>query len=203
MMKKSHEPIIVAVSGQGRLLSHLLDVEHNYNYQVVGVVASSKECGGYQVAKSRGLPVYAGQFPKAGEVSNSQLATEVAKFTKSLTPRLTVLAGFLRPFPHLSDPMAINIHPALLPKFSGLGLYGTRVHQAVIQSQDRVSGATCHWVSEEYDAGQILSQVVVPRFPSDTPSSLAQRVFLSERSLLPQSIELALSHLASSQSKTF
>ena len=197
-MKRSGNPIVVAVSGQGRLLSHLLDVEHHYSYQIVGVVASSQECGGYQVAKAHGLAVYAGQFPKAGETSNKQLTSEVARFTKSLKPRLTVLAGFLRPFPHLRDPMAINIHPALLPKFSGLGLYGSKVHKAVIQSQDRVSGATCHWVSEEYDAGQILSQVVVPRFPSDTPSSLSQRVFLSEKVLLPQSIELALGHLASS-----
>lgn len=70
----------------------------------------------------------------------------------------------------------LNIHPALLPAFGGKGYYGQRVHRAVIASGARYSGATVHFVDEEYDTGPILAQKVVPVLPHDTPVSLAARV---------------------------
>ena len=70
----------------------------------------------------------------------------------------------------------LNIHPGLLPAFGGKGLYGLRVHQAVIASGARYSGATVHFVDEEYDTGPILAQAIVPVNPHDTPQILAARV---------------------------
>lgn len=190
------KPIVVAVSGRGRLLGHLLKVAPQHGFKVVGVIASNDHCDGYKLAQAQGLPTFVGEFPKAEQQANEELVPQLAEYMRVHQPQLTVLAGFLRPFHHLAHPPAINIHPSLLPKFAGLGLYGMRVHNAVIKSKDKVSGATCHWVSPEYDAGEVIAQAVVPRFADDTPVTLADRVFKAECDLLVTAIEWALNSLA-------
>jgi phosphoribosylglycinamide formyltransferase-1 len=82
----------------------------------------------------------------------------------------------------------INIHPALLPRYGGKGMYGERVHQAVLASGDPLSGATVHLVTEEYDQGPILGQARVPVLPGDSPESLAARVLEVEHRLLPAAV---------------
>jgi phosphoribosylglycinamide formyltransferase-1 len=82
----------------------------------------------------------------------------------------------------------INIHPALLPRFGGAGMYGTRVHEAVLASRDPWSGATVHLVTEEYDEGEILGQTRVPVLEGDTPAMLAARVLEAEHRLLPAAV---------------
>lgn len=102
---------------------------------------------------------------------------------------LVVLAGYLKKvppavvarFPH----RLINIHPALLPGFGGPGMYGRRVHAAVLASGATTSGATVHYVDEEYDRGPIIAQRTVPVLPDDTPDTLAARVLTVEHELLP------------------
>jgi folate-dependent phosphoribosylglycinamide formyltransferase PurN len=84
----------------------------------------------------------------------------------------------------------LNIHPALLPGFGGAGMYGMRVHRAVLESGARVSGATVHLVNERYDEGRIVAQWPVPVLPGDTPESLAERVLRVEHRLLPAAVEL-------------
>lgn len=106
---------------------------------------------------------------------------------------LVVLAGFLQLVPlavvERYEGRMINIHPALLPAFGGAGMYGMRVHRAVIESGARVSGATVHHVSEEYDSGAIVAQWPVPVLPGDTPEALAARVLAVEHRLLPLVVE--------------
>ena len=82
----------------------------------------------------------------------------------------------------------LNIHPGLLPSFGGKGFYGSRVHEAVIQSGARFSGPTVHFVDEEYDTGPILAQAVVPVLPTDTSDALAARVLKEEHKLYPQCV---------------
>jgi phosphoribosylglycinamide formyltransferase-1 len=89
----------------------------------------------------------------------------------------------------------INIHPALLPRFGGSGMYGTRVHAAVLASGDTVSGATVHFVDEEYDHGEIILQERVPVLKTDTPETLAARVLAAEHEIYPE----ALRRLAAQQ----
>jgi folate-dependent phosphoribosylglycinamide formyltransferase PurN len=102
---------------------------------------------------------------------------------------LVVLAGFLRRVP--AEVVAafrgriLNIHPALLPSFGGAGMYGSRVHAAVLASGAQESGCTVHLVDEEYDRGPILAQRRVPVLPDDTVETLAARVLASEHQLLP------------------
>jgi folate-dependent phosphoribosylglycinamide formyltransferase PurN len=102
---------------------------------------------------------------------------------------LIVLAGYLRLVPPgivaRFRGRIINIHPALLPGFGGKGMYGRRVHEAVLASGARESGATVHLVDEVYDRGPILGQVRVPVLPGDDPERLAARVLEAEHRLLP------------------
>ncbi|MDE5903510.1 MAG: phosphoribosylglycinamide formyltransferase, partial [Muribaculaceae bacterium] len=109
---------------------------------------------------------------------------------------LVVLAGFLR---HVPDTITraftgrmLNIHPSLLPAYSGKGMYGRRVHEAVIAAGDRRSGATVHYVTDRLDAGEILMQEEVEVSPDDTPESLEQKVHEVEYSLYPRAIMAAL-----------
>lgn len=108
---------------------------------------------------------------------------------------LVVLAGFLQLVPlavvERYRGRMLNVHPALLPAFGGAGMYGMRVHRAVIASGARVSGATVHRVEEEYDSGTILAQWPVPVLPGDTPEALAARVLAVEHRLLPLAVEAA------------
>ena len=86
----------------------------------------------------------------------------------------------------------INIHPALLPDFGGLGMYGHRVHEAVLASGAKESGATVHFVDEAFDRGAIIAQERVPVLKGDTPETLAARVLAAEHALLPRVVlELA------------
>jgi phosphoribosylglycinamide formyltransferase 1 len=107
-----------------------------------------------------------------------------------------VLAGFLLMIPEQilrAFPDAIvNIHPALLPKYGGKGMYGTRVHEAVLASGDRFSGITIHMVNEEYDKGSIISQHTCEVLPDDTPLSLAERIHQLEHYWYPRIIEKLL-----------
>lgn len=109
---------------------------------------------------------------------------------------LVVLAGYLKRVPPAVVARfrhrMINIHPALLPGFGGPGMYGRRVHEAVLASGARRSGATVHYVDEEYDRGPIIAQRSVPVEPGDTPDTLAARVLAVEHELLPRVVvELA------------
>jgi phosphoribosylglycinamide formyltransferase 1 len=103
---------------------------------------------------------------------------------------LIVLAGYLRLIPNAVTQRyrgrIVNVHPALLPAFGGTGMYGARVHQAVIASGARVSGVTIQFVDEVYDHGPIIAQWPVPVFGNDTAESLAARVLAAEHALYPR-----------------
>jgi phosphoribosylglycinamide formyltransferase-1 len=107
-----------------------------------------------------------------------------------------VLAGFLWMVPgYLLESYPdciINIHPALLPKYGGKGMYGTRVHEAVLASGDNESGITIHYVNEKYDEGQIIFQAKCPVIPGDSPETLAARVHQLEYRHYPEVIEKLL-----------
>jgi phosphoribosylglycinamide formyltransferase 1 len=107
-----------------------------------------------------------------------------------------ILAGFLWLIPEIVldayNGKIINIHPALLPKYGGKGMYGMRVHEAVLQSGDKESGITIHYVNEKYDDGQILFQAKCAVDLNDTPESLAARIHELEYTYFPKVIESVL-----------
>lgn len=106
---------------------------------------------------------------------------------------LIALAGYLRllppPIVKRYHKRIVNIHPALLPKFGGKGMYGANVHRAVIDAGEKVSGATVHYVDDNYDEGEIIAQRHVPVLHGDTPEKLAARVLAVEHELYPDALE--------------
>ena len=113
-----------------------------------------------------------------------------------------VLAGFLARVPdtvlHAYPNKMINIHPSLLPKFGGKGMYGDRVHEAVIASGEKESGITIHYTNEHYDEGGIICQQKCPVLPGDTPEELAQRIHRLEYEYYPKVIEELVEDLSPS-----
>ena len=108
-----------------------------------------------------------------------------------------VLAGFLLVIPdfliHEYDHRMINLHPALLPKFGGIGMYGHHVHEAVKEAGETVTGMTVHWVSPDVDGGGIIAQFSTPLDPDDTPDDIAEKEHVLEMEHFPRVIEDLLS----------
>ncbi|MBD23597.1 MAG: phosphoribosylglycinamide formyltransferase [Candidatus Marinimicrobia bacterium] len=107
---------------------------------------------------------------------------------------LILLAGFMKKIPEnivrLYKNKILNIHPSLLPKYGGQGFYGMKVHEAVIDSKDKLSGATVHFVNEHYDKGAIVLQKSLNVLKSDTPESLSKRILKIEHSIYLEAVNL-------------
>jgi len=182
-------PVAVLVSGGGTNLQALLDaLRDSAIARVARVVASAAGAGALERARRAGVPTVV--------LTNPEDPAELVTATGEA--RLVVLAGYLKRIPPAAVARlrwrVINIHPALLPAFGGPGMYGRRVHQAVLASGATLSGATVHYVDEEYDRGPIIAQWPVPVRPHDTPETLAARVLEAEHRLLPQ-VVLGLARL--------
>ncbi len=119
--------------------------------------------------------------------------TPVADLLRARAIDYIVLAGFLRLVPAALTRewggRMVNIHPALLPKFGGKGMYGDNVHRAVIAEGEKESGITIHLVNEHYDSGDTLAQYKIPVLPDDTPEALASRIHELEYKYFPLEIE--------------
>jgi phosphoribosylglycinamide formyltransferase-1 len=177
----------VLVSGGGTNLQTLLDALHDSPIARVARVISNRPDAG-ALARARRAAVPATVLRDANDPAELLAALRDAQ--------LVVLAGYLRLVPapvvaHFRGRM-INIHPALLPDFGGPGMYGHHVHAAVLASGATESGATVHFVDEQFDRGAIIAQEKVRVEPGDTPDTLAARVLEAEHRLLPRVVlELA------------
>jgi phosphoribosylglycinamide formyltransferase 1 len=177
--------IAVAISGRGSNLEALLSaLGPSARAQVALVVSDRPEAAGLERARGRGIPAEALSRPDDGD--------EWLRLLWRFQIDLVVLAGYLKliPAPVIASYRGriINIHPALLPAFGGKGMYGRRVHQAVLASGAQESGATVHLVDEVYDRGAVLAQARVPVLPGDTADTLAARVLEVEHRLLPAAV---------------
>jgi formyltetrahydrofolate-dependent phosphoribosylglycinamide formyltransferase len=147
------------------------------------------------------LALERGRMRKIATVAmdHAQRTTGMLAMLRQHGTETIVLAGYTRLVPH--DVIAayrgrvVNVHPALLPSFGGAGMYGRRVHQAVIAAGARISGATVHFVDEEYDRGPIIAQWPVPVFSDDTADVLARRVLEVEHEIFPPAVEAVASGL--------
>jgi formyltetrahydrofolate-dependent phosphoribosylglycinamide formyltransferase len=171
--------IAVLVSGGGTDLQALLDaLQHSKTARVTRVISSRAAAGALDRARQARLPTTVLQDPG-----------DAAELLATLGDAdLVVLAGYLKLVPAAVVARfpcrMINIHPALLPAFGGPGMYGRRVHEAVLASGAQVSGATVHYVDEQYDRGPIIAQAKVRVVADDTPATLATRVLTAEHRLL-------------------
>ena len=176
-------------SGGGTNLQAILDyldARGEPRAATVSLVASDRaSAGALDRARRHGVEVIA--------LDKEQRGDEMARVLESHAIDYIALAGYLRFVPASVTRQwrgrIVNVHPSLLPSFGGTGMYGIRVHRAVIEAGVRLTGVTVHFVDEEYDCGPIISQWPVPVLPGDTPEVLAERVLAVEHALYPVAVE--------------
>jgi formyltetrahydrofolate-dependent phosphoribosylglycinamide formyltransferase len=153
----------------------------------VDIVISDREtAGALERARNAGV---AAHVIRVRDRAPGDVASDMLALLEQHAIGLIALAGYLQLLPaavvHRYPGRIVNVHPALLPGFGGAGMYGERVHTAVLASGARVSGVTVHFVDEQYDRGAILAQWPVPVLPRDTAATLAARVLAVEHRLYP------------------
>lgn len=183
-MKQSPSRVAVAVSGRGRSLKALIDSQAQHHYEIVGVISSRSQCGAIDYSREMGLPLFVADFTQNSD-PDFRRSLEIWLETQKVS--WIALAGFLKPFPCLSsyNRRTINIHPALLPRHGGKGMYGIHVHRAVSAAAENRTGATIHFVSEGYDEGAIIAQIELAISPGEAPEVIADQVFAAECRLYP------------------
>lgn len=186
--------LAVLISGSGSTLRNILErcADGRLRGVVVCGVAASRDCTGLEYARAAGLPwAIVERCHGGGEFDAAEFSARLTAQLEQWRPDLIVLGGFLSPYlaPLKWKHRVINIHPALLPAFGGKGMYGDKVHAAVLASGAQVSGASVHLVTPEYDAGPILAQRSVAVLDGDTVESLGARVRALEAELYPEVLQ--------------
>lgn len=195
--------LAVFASGSGTNLQALIDRFNTTDSALlrVALVISDRQDAG-ALARARAAGIEAMHIQVAGRPADLSTREMVAALD-SADIDLIALAGYLRLVPPAVlkryPDRIVNIHPALLPKYGGKGMYGQRVHDAVLAAGEQVSGATVHYVNENYDEGRIIAQHEVPVLPGDTPASLAARVLAVEHVLFPDALEQVARRIVSEQ----
>ena len=184
--------IAVFASHGGSDLQAIIDGCKNeqINATVVVVISNNKDSVALQRAKNENIPNFHMSAKKYG--SEEILAKEILNVLKQYDVDMIFLAGYMRLL-HISilekyNNRIFNIHPALLPKYGGKGMFGMNVHNAVIKAKEKETGVTIHRVNAEYDSGEIVAQTKVAVMENDTPEILAARVLLREHEFLIETI---------------
>lgn len=186
--------IVIFASGSGTNAQNIIEYFNKTVEKKVTLVFSNKaEAGVLEKAHRLGVPTRVFGRPDIYE------SERLKNWLDAAQPDLIVLAGFLWLIPmdiiQRYPRKIINIHPALLPKYGGKGMYGMHVHRAVLDQKEKESGITIHYVNEEYDAGDIIFQTTCRVDPEDTPESLAHRVHRLEYAHYPGVIDHLLDGL--------
>jgi phosphoribosylglycinamide formyltransferase-1 len=193
--KPQPQPIVILISGGGSNMAAIVRAAQKeawttqFGAQVVAVVSNKPDAGGLRLAREQGLAteVLSHSAYASRTDFDQALATAIVRFDQPNRPALVVLAGFMRiltpDFVAQHAGRLLNIHPSLLPAFTGL-----HTHQRAIDAGCKYAGATVHQVSAELDAGAILEQSVVPVLPGDTEQMLAARVLATEHIIYPRAI---------------
>ncbi|NJM14290.1 MAG: phosphoribosylglycinamide formyltransferase [Bacteroidales bacterium] len=182
--------IAIFASGNGSNAENIIAYfKKHIDIQVVAVFSNRESAGVVERAKGHNVRVFI--FNR-----HAFLHGQVGGQLRETGANFIVLAGFLWLMPgHIIEAYPgriINVHPALLPKYGGKGMYGARVHEAVVQNRESETGITIHHVNDEYDAGGIIFQAACPVLPQDTPALVAEKVHELEHQHFPRVIERLL-----------
>jgi phosphoribosylglycinamide formyltransferase-1 len=191
-IKKAMASIVIFGSGKGSNARRLLEHFKNHKSMKVAALVSNKPRRGFlDISYDYKVNL---EIIKGDELSDPKW---IAHLKLMYRPDIIVLAGYLKLIPtefiQAFPGKIVNLHPSLLPRFGGRGMYGNHVHQAVIDSGDQESGITVHYVNEEYDKGMQLFQATCPVFKNDTALDLANRIHELEYEHFPKVIESLLS----------
>jgi len=184
--------IAIFASGAGSNAQAIINYFKNHpSIRIALIVSNKPQAGVLAIAERENIPSIIIEKEKffRGDAYLPEL--------KKATIDFIVLAGFLWKVPEklieAYRNAIVNIHPALLPKYGGKGMYGEKVHETVIANKEKESGITIHYVDEHYDNGDVILQSKCPVMEDDTPNSLAQRVHVLEHANYPKTIEKILS----------
>lgn len=183
--------IAIFVSGSGSNCENIIQYFQNNKQANIALVVSNRS-DAYALVRAQRLNVPTKVLPKA-DFNNQEM---VMKLMADYRIDFIVLAGFLLMIPNwlisAYQHRMINLHPALLPKFGGIGMYGHYVHEAVRKANETETGMTVHWVSPVCDGGEIIAQFRTPITPDDTPDDIAAKEHVLEMKHFPQVIEAIL-----------
>ena len=187
--------IAVFISGSGSNLQSIIDNIENGNLNCkISYVVADRECFGLERAEKHGIK----SIMLDKKLFGNKLSDEISAILENDIEKTdyVVLAGYLsilsENFINKWNRKIINIHPSLLPKYGGKGMYGIKVHEAVIANKEKESGCTIHFVDNGIDTGEIITNVKVPVYENDTPEILQKRVLEKEHILLIEGIKKLL-----------
>lgn len=183
--------IVVLLSGSGTTLENLIEwrAKGQLDIEIVAVVSSKPSAFGLERARRHGLATHA--VDRRAYRDERGFNNALHHILDEYQPQLLVLAGFLTRLELRGySGRTMNVHPALVPAFSGKGYYGERVFRAVLESAVKLTGVTVHFCDDEYDTGPIILQEAVAVEDDDSVDSLARRVQEKERDLYPRAIQL-------------
>lgn len=191
MALNNTKKIVIFASGSGSNAENIVKYFNNNTLINIELIVSNKENAGV-LERAKKLGIESITFKK----NEFKISGKVDKILTEINPDLIVLAGFLLKFPvflvRKFNNKVLNIHPALLPKFGGKGMYGMNVHKAVYENKEQKTGITIHYVNENYDEGAIIKQFECNLNDSDTPESIARKISILEMDNFPKVIEETL-----------
>ena len=180
--------VAIFASGKGSNAEAVIDYFRNHSsVKVALIITNNPAAGVIKIAHSNKII--------SAIVSNEALNNEeiTGRVLNALNIEMIVLAGFLQLVPDFIlqkyPKRIVNIHPALLPKFGGKGMYGLKVHDAVLAAKEKETGITIHYANEHYDEGEVILQKKIAIEPTDNPESLAAKVLQLEHEWYPRTIE--------------
>ena len=192
-MAKEPTRVAVLASHRGSNFQAILDAIDAGDLNARVVLAISNNSNSEALERARRAKIATLHLSGKIHPDSSDLDIAMANALTDAGAELVVTAGYMKKLGAITlqrfKGKVINIHPSLLPKYGGHGMYGMRVHEAVIQNREAESGLTVHIVDGEYDTGPIISQRIVPVHPRDTPERLAQRIISEEHSLLVETLQ--------------
>jgi formyltetrahydrofolate-dependent phosphoribosylglycinamide formyltransferase len=184
--------ICVFASGRGSNLLAIIDgvEEGRLNCEIVFVMSNNSSSGALEIARKKNIPAY---HLSEKVFHKNNFEESLIDLLEKHKPDLIVLAGYMKLVPvsviRKFENRIINIHPALLPKFGGKGMYGMNVHNAVFQAGEKVSGVTIHIVNENYDEGKIIYQEKIDISDCKSPEEIAEKVLKLEHKVYPEVIQ--------------
>jgi phosphoribosylglycinamide formyltransferase-1 len=185
-------PIAVLISGGGTTLRNLIEKVRDGSLpaEIRLVTSSSADARGLQFAAEAGIRSLV--VPKAKTTSAEQYSEAIFGPCRAAGVQIVAMGGFLKHvvIPADFENRVVNIHPSLIPAFCGQGMYGLRVHQAVLDYGAKITGCTVHFVDNDYDRGPIILQRAIEVHDNDTPASLQGRVVAEERRAYPEALSL-------------
>lgn len=182
--------LVVFASGSGSNFQSIIDAVHSGQIQaeISGLITNNPQAYAIERAKIAGISALV--VSEKYFETYAQFEENLVKHVRFFEADVIVLAGYMRKIPasliEQYSGRILNIHPALLPKFGGKGMYGIHVHRAVLEAGETESGCSVHLVTENYDEGPILGQAKVPVFADDTPELVQKRVLEQEHRLYVQ-----------------